>query len=135
MLDREDWVPRPTKDDLQVLLAALRETGIAIKGTSFDAISLSISTTVDFADLEAVRAALPFMTFIEIKTAGQARVGHDFSGFFFALTESEIAAAEALGERHKVALYNKRTDNLMMTSVPEILARAKSTTWQVSVQI
>ena len=75
------------------------------------------------------------MCFVEIKSANQARVKPGFSGFFFALTESEIVAAEALGKRHLVALYNKLTGELCLTSVPEILARAKSSNWQLSVQL
>lgn len=59
----------------------------------------------------------------------------DFSGFFFALTEGEIAASEALGIRHRVALFNKLTGNIKMTSVVEIVAAAKSTNWQLSVQL
>jgi hypothetical protein len=75
------------------------------------------------------------MHFIEIKTASQARVKADFSGFFFALTENEILASEALGEKHKVALYNKHTGDIVLTTVSEILSRARSTTWQVSIQL
>lgn len=72
---------------------------------------------------------------IEIKSASQARVKPGFAGFFFALTEGEIVAAEALGSRHRVALYNKLTGELQLTSVPEILARARSSNWQLSVQL
>lgn len=104
-----------------------------IKGSSFDAIAMPYP--IDFADPAAVRSALGEMVFIEIKTANQARTKEGFAGFFFALTESEIAAAEALKERHRVALYNKLTTELLMTSIPEILARARSTTWQLSVQL
>jgi len=75
------------------------------------------------------------MCFIEIKSANQSRVKPGFNGFFFALTESEISAADQLKERHRVALYNKVTGEVLLTSVTEILARAKSSTWQVSVQL
>lgn len=130
-----NWVPRPRGTGLRVLLEALRETGVVIKGSSFDAIALPHMSSVDFTDPSAIRAVLPEMVFIEIKTANQQRVGPGFTGFFFALTESEIAASEALGPRHRVALYNKLTQDLLVTSVPEIIARAKSTNWQVSVQL
>ncbi len=133
--EMEYWVPRPKGNALKVLLAALRETGVTIKGSSFDAISLSGTSGINFSDEAAVSAALPGMCFVEIKSANQARVKPGFSGFFFALTESEIVAAEALGTRHLVALYNKLTGELCLTSVPEILARAKSSNWQLSVQL
>ncbi len=106
-----------------------------IKGSSFDAIACEGADRLDFTDSAAVRMVLPHMTFIEIRTASQARVRPGFAGFFFALTEGEIAAAEALQSRHRAALYNKLSGELLLTSVPEILARAKSMNWQLSVQL
>lgn len=129
----DHWIPRPRGPALQALLAALAETGVSIKGSSFDAIAFA--GQLDFRDRTALKAAVPAMTFIEIKTASQGRVRPGFGGFFFALTESEIAAADALGERHRVALYNRASGELLLTSVPQILARARSTTWQLSVQL
>jgi hypothetical protein len=130
-----NWVSRPRGNGLKVLLTALHKTGLTIKWSSFDAIALPSAETIDFTNLDAVEAALPKMVFIEIKTANQKRVGAGFSGFFFALTESEIAASDVLGSRHQVALYNTFSGELMMTSVPEIIARAKSKNWQLSVQL
>lgn len=135
LAEMENWFPRPRGVGLKVLLAALIETGVAIKGSSFDAIAFPTAEQVDFTDLDMVRSALPRMTFIEIKTANQGRVRPGFSGFFFALTEAEIAASEALKTRHRVALYNKVSGELLITSVPEILARIKSMNWQLSVQL
>lgn len=129
----EHWVPRPRAGQLQILLRELANTGIVIKGSSFDALACPVA--VDFADTASVRRGLSSVTFIEIKTANQARVQPGFKGFFFALTESEIAAAEALGSRHRVALYNNLTGELALTSVPEIIGRTKSMTWQLSVQL
>ena len=130
-----DWVPRPKGNELKILLSALKSSGIEIKRSSFDAISHPNAEQINFANQSEVEAALNDMVFIEIKTANQERVKEDFTGFFFALTESEIAASEALQNRHKVALFNKRTGVIQMTTVPEIVARAKSTNWQVSVQL
>lgn len=133
--EMEHWVQRPKGIGLKVLLAALHETGVTIKGSSFDAISLPNASRIDFANAQEVQAALPSMCFVEIKSANQSRVKPGFGGFFFALTEGEIVAAEALGPRHRVALYNKLTGELQLTSVPEILARTKSSNWQLSVQL
>ena len=135
LAEREDWTPRPRGAALKNLLAALRSTGITIKGSSFDAISLPKGRSIDFSDATSVRTALPEMVFIEIKTSNQERVDGNFTGYFFALTEGEIAASEVLGERHRVALYNRRTGSLVITSVAAILARARSMNWQVSVQL
>ena len=128
-----DWQPRPKGKHLSMLLLSLRETGVDIKGSAFDA--LALPHPVDFADLASIRMAVREIVFIEVKTANQDRVKPGFGGFFFALTENELRAAEQLGERHLVALYNMKTGELAMTSVPEILARSRSTTWQVSVQL
>lgn len=131
----EHWMPRPRGSGLKVLLSALTETGVVIKGSSFDAVAFPTAQQIDFTNPVSVRSALPRMTFIEIKTANQKRVRPGFTGFFFALTEGEIAASEALRERHRVALYNNVSGELLITSVPEILARTKSMNWQLSVQL
>jgi hypothetical protein len=128
-----EWQLRPKGEQLRWLLSALRETGIEIKGSSFDAIALS--HPIDLHDEAAIKAALPDMIFVEVKTSSQARVKPGFAGFFFALTENELRAAEQLGDRHVVALFNKATGEMMITSVAAILARSRSTTWQVSVQL
>lgn len=106
--EMEHWVPRPRGAGLKVLLAALAETGVLIKRSAFDAIAFPTAEQIDFTDPDAVRTALPRMIFIEIKTANQERVRPGFSGFFFALTEGEIAAAEALKERHRVISITMR---------------------------
>jgi hypothetical protein len=133
VLASEQWVPRPKGLALRGLMDALAAAGIHIKASSFDA--LAVPPDLDITDTEAVRARLLDITFIEIKTANQPRVKAGFDGFFFALTENEIAAADALGERHRVALYNKISGEILIKSVPEIVARAKSSTWQFSVQL
>lgn len=133
--EMEHWVQRPKGAGLKVLLAALRESGIVVKGSSFDAISLPSAAQIDFTNPAEVMAALPDMCFVEIKSANQARVKPGFAGFFFALTEGEILAAEALGHRHRVALFNKLSGELQLTSASEILARSRSSNWQLSVQL
>jgi hypothetical protein len=51
------------------------------------------------------------------------------------IIKNEIKAAEALGNRCLVAFCNKRTAEILMTSVSEIINSAKSLTRQVSVQL
>lgn len=133
ILAMELWVPRPKGETLRILIEELAATGIAIRASSFDA--LALPTPFDISDRSQLRTHLPEITFIEIKTANQARVQLGFKGFFFALTESEIAAAEQLGSRHRVALFNNLTGELLITSVPEIISRTESMNWQLSVQI
>lgn len=135
MAEMTDWILRPKGKALQVLLSLLRQSGISIKPASFDAIALPHGYQLDLLDSLSVANALPLMHFIEIKSANQSRVKPGFDGFFFALTESEISAADQLGARHRVALYNKVTRELLLTSIPDIMARAKSSTWQLSVQL
>lgn len=134
-LEMEHWIQRPNGAQLKVLLTALDETGIVIKGSSFAVIALPSAGQIDFSNAAEVRSALQNMCFVEIKTASQSRVKPGFDGFFFALTESEIVAAEVLGMCHRVALYNKHTGESLLTSILEILTRKKSSTWQLSVQL
>lgn len=91
----EHWISRPKGPALRSLLTTLAETGISIKPSSFDAVATP--EPLDFLKPGSLRARLPHVTFIEIKTANQTRVQHGFAGFFFALTESEITAADQLG--------------------------------------
>lgn len=127
------WTPRPKGSQLHTLLDALTRIGKPIKASSFDA--LAVPDHVNLSDPSNVEAHLTEITFIEIKTANQARVKPGFRGFFFALTENEIAASAALGEQHCVALFNSITNELMLTSVPEIVSRSSSRTWQLSLQL
>lgn len=133
LLNRADWVPRPTGVQLKALLAALAAEGVVIRPSSFDAVAAP--GLLDYGDPARLQEQVARTTFIEIKTANQPRVKPGFAGFFFALTEAEIEAAELLGERHRVALFNNLTGELALTSVAEILGRSRSTNWQVSVQL
>lgn len=130
-----DLIPRPKGQQLKNLLAALENVDIKIKHSSFDAISLPDGKEVDLNNPESINSVIDELIFVEIKTANQDRVKESFTGFFFALTESEISASEALGNRHKVIFFNKITGNTLVTSIPEIINRAKSTNWQMSVQL
>lgn len=129
----EAWSPRPKGAQLRRLLEALDADGITIKASSFDA--MATPDALSFEDPIALSEQLARTVFIEIKTANQPRVRPGFAGFFFALTEAEILAAEQLGERHRVALFNNLTGELLLTRVSEILRRSRSTNWQVSVQL
>ena len=133
--EMEHWIARPSGTGLKTLLKLLLDNGSAVKGSSFDVIHVPGLSTLDFTNESDLRSAFPSMTFIEIKTATQSRVKPGFGGFFFALTESEITAAEILGARHRVALFNRLTGEVLLTSVSEILAKAKSSNWQLSVQL
>jgi hypothetical protein len=131
----ENWIPRPKGQQSKNLRAVLEESGIRIKPTAFDMISLPPGRTANFDSIEDLRKVLPDMTFVEVKTATQDRVKAGFANFFFAFTENEISAASQLGARYKVALYNSRTKELVISSLPDVMARAGSTTWQVSIQL
>lgn len=133
LLTMEHWTSRPKGTALRLLLATLAETGVTIKASSFDA--LAAPEPLDFTEPDRLRRQIASVTFIEIKTANQARVQPGFAGFFFALTESEISAADQLGPRHRVALFNNLSGELLITSVPEIIARSRSMNWQLSVQL
>ncbi|AVH33418.1 hypothetical protein AL475_15990 [Vibrio fluvialis] len=133
--DNKTWIERPKGSALSNLISALEQRGVKIKRTAFDAIAVPEDVTIDFQDIDSIGSHLDSFTFIEIKTTSKASVKEDFSGYFFAFTEGELRAAEQLGEKHQVALVNKKTESIVMSSVPELLSRAKSMHWQVSVQL
>ncbi len=128
-----DWISRPKGPPLKALLSELQRTGITIRTSSFDAIAVPRDFNID--DERSIRENIDKLVFIEIKTANQDRVKPGFNGYFFAITESEIGAAEQLGPRHQVALYNNQSGEVLLTTISELLARAKSTTWQLSIQL
>ncbi|MEH0788922.1 hypothetical protein [Vibrio alginolyticus] len=129
-----NWIERPKGHELTNILSVLAEHKIVIKRTSFDAIAIPC-IEIDLNSCDSIREHINSFIFIEIKTTSKASVREDFSGYFFAFTENELNAAEQLGDRHRVALVNKRTERILITSVPELLARARSTNWQLSINI
>jgi len=134
--DMARWMARPKGNGLKVLLAALRESGVLIKGSSFDAISLPDASVVDFSDAAQVKSALPGPCAWSRSRPPQSRVQPGLSGFFIALTAREIVAAEALGPRHlwpcATQTHRGAATN---TSPPAILARTEPSNGQLSVQL
>ncbi|HBR1029607.1 TPA: hypothetical protein L9K80_003286 [Klebsiella quasipneumoniae subsp. similipneumoniae] len=131
------WIKRPKGKDMKNLLAALKQyEGIEIKASSFDFISIPENISVDFDDVSSLAGILKSLTFIELKTCNQKRVTNpDFRNFFFAITENEIVASELLGNRHIVVLHNKITGDKLVTTIPEIINRANSKNWQLSISL
>lgn len=131
------WIKRPKGKDMKNLLAALKQyEGIEIKASSFDFISIPESVSIDFGDVSSLAGVLKSLTFIELKTCNQKRVTNpDFRNYFFAITENEIIASELLGDRHIVVLHNKITGDKLATTIPEIIKRANSKNWQLSISL
>ncbi|WP_108944122.1 hypothetical protein [Shewanella halifaxensis] len=96
---------------------------------------MPIGTKVDFNCPKSIQNHIYNMVFIEIKTTNNTSVKEDFTGYFFAFTQGELSASEQLGVRYAIALVNRRTKNIEMSSVPKLLVKAKSMNWQVSVQL
>lgn len=134
---QSSWIKRPKGKEMRNLLAALKQIeGIEIKATSFDFVSAPEGVTVDFSDAKSLLDVIKSLTFIELKTCNQKKVTTpDFKNFFFAITQNEITAAELLGDRHRVILYNKMTGDTLEITVREIISRASSKNWQLSVSL
>jgi len=132
---RANWINRPSGTELKNIITALNRERIHIKKSCFDAIEILNCATINFLDVDDICNNILNMVFIEIKTSNQKRVKPDFSGFFFALTEAEIVAAELLGDRFRVALFNNITKVILLTTVTNIIKRSKSMNWQLSVQL
>jgi hypothetical protein len=58
------YVARPKGPALDTLMAALKESGVVVKRSSFDAIALPEGVVVDFTDREAVKTHLRSMVFV-----------------------------------------------------------------------
>lgn len=131
------WIQRPKGKEMRNLLAVLKQVeGIEIKGTSFDFICSPSDKTVDFNDINLLSDIIHSLTFIELKTCNQTKVTtSDFKNFFFAITENEMKSAQLLGDRYKVFLYHGITGALLETTVQEIIERASSKNWQLSVSL
>jgi len=80
--------------------------------------------------------AVKNLKFIELKSCNQKRVATpDFKGYFFAITENEMKAAQLLGDRHMVVLHNKKTGDKLVPSVYELINRASNKNWQMSITL
>ena len=130
----KNLIDRPKGKDMKNLLQALSQLGLNIKPTSFDKID-SGGIEINFSDVNHLVKILSQITFIEVKSTDRKSIPEDFSGYFFALTENEIDASIILGDRYKVLLINKVTGYSKWTTVKALLERAKSKTWQVSLNL
>ena len=130
----ENLIDRPKGKDMKNLLDALTQLDLNIKSTSFDKID-SGGVNIDFSDVNHLVQILPRLTFVEVKSTDRASIPEDFSGYFFAITENEIDASIILGEQYRVLLINKVTGYKKWTTVQALLERAKSKTWQVSLNL
>ena len=132
-------VPRPSGTALTHLLEVMANLGYpGIPPTGFDAVELpqeACEEGFSFSSPELVLKWSEHFIFVEIKTCTQERVDEGFGRFLFSFPEVEIRAAEILGERHIVLLYNQLTGQTLRTCIPELLGRASSKVWQLTVQL
>lgn len=126
---------RPKGKEMQALLDAFETKKLNIKKSGFDAILVPEGVTVDFSDTKSILTSFDVLKFIEIKSTSKEKVKPGFGGYYFAFTESEMEAAEALGTQHMVLLVNTITGERLATSIPDLLKRASSKTWQMSIQL
>jgi hypothetical protein len=126
---------RPTGKEMKALLEAFVARKLNVKKSGFDAILVPEGITVDFSNTKSILASFDLLKFIEIKSTSKEKVKPGFGGYYFAFTESEMEAAEALGAQHMVLLVNTITGEKLATTIPELLKRASSKTWQMSVQL
>jgi len=129
---------RPTGDGLRNVLAAMEEIGFpGLPSTGFDKIEVprEAGPHFTFESEVMVRRWCEEFLFIEVKTCTQIRADESFGNFLFSFPETEIRAAELLGDRYVVILYNKLTEKTLRTSIPELIARTSSTAWQLTLQL
>lgn len=130
---------RPTGTGLANLLDAMEALGFPdIPSTGFDAIEIpeeAYNEGFTFESRRMVAKWCDHFIFLEIKTCTQERVDGGFGRFLFTIPESEIRAAEILGDRHVVLLHNENTGQVKRTSIPELLENASTKVWTLAVQL
>ena len=130
--------PRPKGEGLRIVLEAMADIGFEdIPPTGFDAIDVPLEAGEDFTFLSRtqVRRWCDQFVFVEVKTCTQDRADGGFGKFLFTIPVSELRAAEILGDRFIMVLYNQNTGQTLETSAEALLARASSTNWVLQIQL
>ena len=132
-------LPRPKGFELRNLLRAMDDLGYPdIPSTGFDAVDIpqeAHEAGFTFASERMVLEWCEHFRFVEIKTCTQERVDDGFGRFMFSFPAAEILAAEILGDRYLVVLYNSLTGQIREASIPELLSQTSSQAWQLTVQL
>lgn len=132
-------VKRPNGHGLQFLLNAMADIGYPdIPPTGFDAVDIPQEAHeggFTFSSNRMVREWCEHFRFVEVKTCTQERADDGFGRFLFGFPYAEIRAAEILGDRYIVVLYNSLTGQIRESSLPDLLGRASSKAWQLTVQL
>lgn len=129
-------VRRPVGAARKAFIEVTSELELDIPVTGFDFIGIPTKVNLPLNEKEVWTENILDMIFIEVKTSKQTRTKADFSNFLFSITHKEERVAEAVGpEKHRVVLVNSLTGVTCVTSIKELLLRAKSISRQITVQL
>ncbi|MDQ8048082.1 hypothetical protein [Luteibacter sp.] len=82
---KHGWTRRPVGKEMANLLAALKQNGIDIQRTSFDALLVPDDVELELGTLYGLAERIKKATFIEIKSARRKNMPADFTEFFLPL--------------------------------------------------
>tara|TARA_R110001583_G_scaffold154682_1_gene306396 strand:+ start:92 stop:568 length:477 start_codon:yes stop_codon:yes gene_type:complete len=110
---RKRGLVRPTNEQRKNIVDVFASIGKPIGKSGFDLIE---STYYDAAlDKTTLLGVINKITLFELKTAGlkrKSKVGDDWKGLGFTLTNSEKVNAELLGEQYKFVFLNLKNDKM-----------------------
>lgn len=114
----------PTSSQRRTLLVGFAKAGLSLISSAYDAVRLEVD--IDLNDADAVAAGIADITIVEIKSTNRTDIGPDLVGYFFNITASEMAAAQALKDRYRFLFVNIVRGDWVELSISEVLARAKA---------
>ena len=129
---------RPTPEQRKNLVAAYSSVGKTLKKKGFDLIRESDTETI--SDPQKLLEAIDNIELFELKTAGKkrkAKVGEDWSGLGFTLTNSDRHNAETLGDNFKFIFLNLKNNNLYECSLEDFFFSEVSNiypTWSIFIK-
>jgi hypothetical protein len=121
LLEQQGYARRVSRREKRRIVIDFAATGIPIFGQAFD----------------AIREVDGTMTLVEVKATSSKRAAADFGGHFFSVTTAEILVAQKLRDRYIFAFVNVATSAVMLLTLRELLARARSIypSWSIRLDI
>jgi transposase len=117
---RKRGFARPTKEQRKNIVDAFASIGKEIGKSGFDLIESIYSDAA--LDKTTLLEVIDQITLFELKTAGakrKSKVGDDWKGLGFTLTQSEKLNAELLGKQYKFVFLNLKNDKMSLYNIED----------------
>ena len=117
---------RPSGQQRKTIVKAFDSVGKVVNGRGFDYVDQEILPFVDNLDL--LKHNLDKVVLYEAKGISKTRkskVGKDFKGTGFTLTENEKNNSLELGKQYRFLVYNEKTEDFLICPLEHLLKRAR----------